>query len=292
MTGVAVAEDAGAFLARVESFLMAEEALHTLSLGLVRRLATSGPLHEDDEPFLALAEQDGEVVGVMVRTAARRPLVVSRLAEDAVAPLVDAGASLLPAAVGVNGPSPSGERVASGLAARLGVFARQAMAMRIFRLDEVVPVEGVGGTLRDGRSEDLELMVSWIEAFRAEAAPDAPSEGVEAVERYLTRDDIGLCLWEVEGEPVSMVGWGGGTPNSERIGPVYTAPERRCRGYASAAVAAVSQRRLDAGRAFLTLFTDLSNPTSNHIYTEIGYRPVCDAEDWRFEPLRPGATVT
>lgn len=29
-------------------------------------------------------------------------------------------------------------------------------------------------------------------------------------------------------------------------------------------------------RTFCFLFTDLNNPTSNRIYQEIGYRPVCD----------------
>ena len=30
---------------------------------------------------------------------------------------------------------------------------------------------------------------------------------------------------------------------------------------------------------------DLANPTSNHIYQAIGYRPVSDVADYRFEPL-------
>ncbi len=30
------------------------------------------------------------------------------------------------------------------------------------------------------------------------------------------------------------------------------------------------------------LFTDLGNPTSNHIYQDIGYRPVCDVDEYKF----------
>jgi hypothetical protein len=33
---------------------------------------------------------------------------------------------------------------------------------------------------------------------------------------------------------------------------------------------------LDSGRKFCFLYTDVTNPTSNHIYQEIGYRPVAD----------------
>ena len=47
-------------------------------------------------------------------------------------------------------------------------------------------------------------------------------------------------LWEAAGEPVSLVGAGSRTPNGIRIGPVYTPPPRRGRGYASALTAEVS----------------------------------------------------
>jgi len=47
-------------------------------------------------------------------------------------------------------------------------------------------------------------------------------------------------------------------------------------------VAGVSQHLLDGGRIFCTLFTDLANPTSNHIYQAIGYEPVCDVDEYQF----------
>jgi predicted GNAT family acetyltransferase len=63
---------------------------------------------------------------------------------------------------------------------------------------------------------------------------------------------------------------------------VYTPPERRGRGYATALVAVVSQRALDAGAAACSLYTDLANPTSNKIYDAVGYRPVRDVTRYRF----------
>jgi predicted GNAT family acetyltransferase len=60
-----------------------------------------------------------------------------------------------------------------------------------------------------------------------------------------------------------------------RVGPVYTPPERRGQGWASSAVAEVSRRLLAEG-ARVCLFTDQANPTSNRIYTALGYRPVVD----------------
>jgi len=75
---------------------------------------------------------------------------------------------------------------------------------------------------------------------------------------------------------VSMASFGGVTPNGVRIGPVYTPPELRGRGYASALVAGTSQQLLDGGKRFCFLFTDLANPTSNGVYQRLGYRPVED----------------
>ena len=67
------------------------------------------------------------------------------------------------------------------------------------------------------------------------------------------------------------------------IGGVYTPPDCRNRGYASACVAELSRRLLDEGRAFCCLYTDASNPTSNSIYQKIGYKLVADSSHYAFE---------
>jgi hypothetical protein len=64
---------------------------------------------------------------------------------------------------------------------------------------------------------------------------------------------------------------------------VYTPPEHRRRGYASALTAALTERLLAGGRRFCFLFTDLANPTSNAIYQRIGYRPLGDVDRYRFD---------
>lgn len=50
-----------------------------------------------------------------------------------------------------------------------------------------------------------------------------------------------------------------------------------------ACVAAVTQGELDRGRREVHLSTDLANPTSNAIYTAIGYLPVGDEQVWHFD---------
>ncbi len=113
-----------------------------------------------------------------------------------------------------------------------------------------------------------------------------PDEDVSDVasfaDRWLTGDGRWMYLWDDDG-PVSMCGASGETPNGIRVAPVYTPPGLRGRGYASACVAAVTQAQFDRGRRFCFLYTDLANPTSNKIYQAIGYEPVCDVDEYRFE---------
>jgi predicted GNAT family acetyltransferase len=104
---------------------------------------------------------------------------------------------------------------------------------------------------------------------------------MRSVEMRMTSDQSGFAFWE-DGEPVCLVGYTGPTPNGIRIGPVYTPPRHRRKGYASAATAVLSRQLIDEGRRFCVLFADLDNPTSNHIYQQIGYQPVADVAIYTF----------
>ena len=63
---------------------------------------------------------------------------------------------------------------------------------------------------------------------------------------------------------------------------MYTPPELRGRGYATALVAQLSSQLLAEGRRFCFLYTDLANPTSNAIYERIGYVRVCESAEIAF----------
>jgi predicted GNAT family acetyltransferase len=80
-----------------------------------------------------------------------------------------------------------------------------------------------------------------------------------------------------------MAGFGGWTPSGVRIGPVYTPPDLRGRGYASALTAELSAELLAGGRDYCFLYTDLANPTSNRIYQAIGYEFVCESAEYAFD---------
>jgi predicted GNAT family acetyltransferase len=158
------------------------------------------------------------------------------------------------------------------------------MEQNVFALEQVIEPPAADGTPRAATSGDVELLTRWWRAFVEEAVPDddqGPARDVEMIERRLAQN--ALSIWEVDGVAVAMCGHGGRTPNGIRIGPVYTPPEHRGRGYATSLTARVSQRQLDTGRRFCFLYTDRDNPTSNAIYERIGYRKVCEAAQLAFE---------
>jgi predicted GNAT family acetyltransferase len=144
-------------------------------------------------------------------------------------------------------------------------------------------VKGVPGGMRRATEDDREIVAKWIAAFSAEAGTE-PVEPLDWADRVIAADPAmrGMYLWEEGGVVVSFAGYNGPTANGIRIGPVYTPPEVRGHGYASACTATLTQMLLDGGRRFCFLFTDLANPTSNKIYQAIGYRPVVDVHIHRF----------
>jgi predicted GNAT family acetyltransferase len=150
-------------------------------------------------------------------------------------------------------------------------------------------VEGVPGRLRRATGADRELLTEWFVAFAAEALGENvnPQAAGRSVDAYLGTEGMGLYLWE-DGRPVSIAGRSRPTPNGVTVNYVYTPPEHRNKGYASACVAALSQLLLEEGYRYCFLFTDLANPTSNKIYEAIGYEPVCDMDEYEFGQLAGG----
>jgi predicted GNAT family acetyltransferase len=272
--------DVDGFLAAAGEFLVAREAEHNLIYGICSNLretpeAFSGP------PYLATVIDRGRVVAAALQTPPYQ-LVLSEIDDPGAIPMLadDLVDRDLPGAIGPV------EHVGTFMAEREVRGApppRLTTSERIFRLTAVTRRPAVSGHTRIAQQADRSVVTRWLEAFRREALEETELADVEAMaDRWLARRGRTLHLWE-DGEVVSLAGTGGDTPNGIRIGPVYTPPEARNRGYASALVAAISQEQLAAGKRFCFLFTDLANPTSNHIYREIGYEPVRDVDMWRHD---------
>ena len=272
--------EVGDFLAVAGEFLVAREAEHNLIFGICSNLRDT-PETFSGAPYLAAVTFGDRVVAAAVQTPPFR-LVLSEI--DDLAALPALAADLLDRDLpAVLGPVEIVRAFVEEWMAHGGPAAHLQESERIYRLTAVRPPRPVPGRRRVAAPGDRELVAAWLEAFMREAFGDAdPGEVAAMTDRWLVGSGRTLYLWE-DGEAVSLAGVGGPTPNGIRIGPVYTPPAARGRGYASALVAAVSQAELDAGRRFCFLFTDQANSTSNHIYQTIGYEPVRDLDVYRFD---------
>jgi GNAT superfamily N-acetyltransferase len=276
-------DDPAAFLASAETLLLTDEARHNLMLGIAGSLRDHPGLYLEFRGWMV--ELDGGVVGAALQTPPYN-LVVGRPSEagavEALAGAIWAEGVGLP---GVTAAVPEVDDFSGAWLTRAGLRRRARMRQRIYRLTGVHPVHGVSGHARPATAADRPLLLAWVHAFAEESFADVdPKAAARQVDARLDRGAGGFSFWEDAGEPVSLVGWGGATPNGVRVGPVYTPPGLRRRGYATALTAAVSADQLAAGKRFCFLYTDLENPTSNRIYMSIGYEPVCDSVDYVFEP--------
>lgn len=275
--------DADAFLARAGEFLGAHEAENNLLFGICSNLRANPTMFAEPAGFAVVTDAAGDAGRVVAATLQTPPhnLVLSHVDDLAV---VDVLAEALAGLVlpGVLGPAAAALRFAERWTARTGRSFERRMAERVYRLSAVRPPRPAPGRLRIAEPPDQELIVAWLRAFVDEALGEAFEDAEEAAERWISRRGRTLFLWQDGGETVALCGVGGATPTGIRVGPVYTPPGRRGRGYASNLVAGASQAQLDAGRRFVFLFTNLANPTSNRIYRAIGYEPVIDVDQLAF----------
>ncbi|MER7009788.1 GNAT family N-acetyltransferase [Dactylosporangium sp. NPDC000555] len=154
---------------------------------------------------------------------------------------------------------------------------------RLHELGELVSPAPAPGGLRVAAEDDLDLVTAWFEAFMGDADEQAGRPRGSSAHEVPDRADLlrrlragWLWFWvDGAGEPVHLTGANPPSFGVARVGPVYTPPAQRGRGWAGNAVAEVS-RRLRAEGARVCLFTDQANPTSNKIYAALGYRPVVD----------------
>lgn len=271
--------DVHGFLGAAGAFLAAREAEHCLLFGLTSTIVDHPEVYPD--PRFWTVHDGGPVVAAAMWTPPHN-LLLSQIEPSALAAL---SRDLLASEVlpGVLGPTDAARAVADAWSARSGRTAMRAMQERIFRLDRVIAPRPAPGDCREADERDRSQLTAWSAAFAAEAAPDAaPTDPALAADRMLRRVGRVPYVWEDAGEVVAFAGAGGPTPHGVRIGPVYTPPARRGRGYASNLVAEISRRQLAAGRRFCFLFTNLANSTANHIYQTIGYEPVVDVDQYRF----------
>lgn len=280
MLKVTTHQTAARFLAHAEPWLLERESLHNLVLSLAYARAMRGG--EDPGAFWATVETDDGVAGAAVLTPPHK-LLVTHMPPGAGAVLVTALADHGVSVPSVLGPEEVASEVAGAwVSAHGGLWAR-GIRHGVYEADRVVHPPAPAGELRTAHLGDTDVCVGWAHGFARDTGMPFPSPRA-AVGRWIER--ASLFVWEADGAPASMAVAQGRTKAGARIGYVYTPPEHRGRGYASASVATLTQRLLDSVCDFVVLYTDLANATSNDIYRRIGYDQIGEVEDFIMTPGR------
>jgi len=168
---------------------------------------------------------------------------------------------------------------------RKGITFKTTMSQRIYELTAVNPDIQRVGTVRLLNEKDIHFFPYWAEAFYAAGSYGKtemaiPQDAAPYLYRIASKK---LYVLEDNGIPVSMAGYTRVMQTAIGVAFVYTPPYERGKGYASSIVAQISQLALDTGFTKCVLYTDLANPTSNSIYQKIGYKPICDSLQIKFE---------
>jgi hypothetical protein len=275
--------DVRAFLGRAERWLLRAEQRYGLLLGIAYQELGGAhryrvPIYwatiEDDAAVGASAAADAALVGCAFRTPPHQ-VGVTELPAATVEPLVASLRETYSNLPGVGGPETTATAFADAWTARFGGKWLIHHRQRLHSLDRVIfPPAPAAGMLRLALAPDVPVARAWMAGFIRDTG--VRYVAADAAERLIA--ERRLHFW-MDGEPRCMVGAVRDTPNTTGVAAVYTPPPFRNRGYASIAVATLSQQLLDAGRTSCFLYTDLANPVSNAVYRRVGYEPIDDVVD-------------
>jgi ribosomal protein S18 acetylase RimI-like enzyme len=263
------------------------DPLRTNVIGSVSLAVAAGDRTYVDYHWWIVRDDDGDVLGIAMHTnpfnmmVSSMPKEASRILGRNVGHVDDA----LP---GITGPKEVLDAFLEGYVESKSPGSVRALVEQrrdlLYELEELITpdVEGLGRPARDEETEELARM---LVQFADEAAVQSLSLAQARDTTVRKLEDGSLFCWDVEGAIVAIAGHAPIVMTDSiaigRVGPVYTPPAYRRHGYGSAVTAHVSSHLIEKG-ARVMLFTDSSNPTSNAIYQEIGYRLVDELVEMRF----------
>jgi len=277
------------FLEAAEPFLRSDPFSTNVPSVVAARIAMGQESDNGNNVWATVTGSGDRVVGVAMHTPPH-PVFVSRMPADGAASVARALATRGRAATGVNGALEATRPFASTWLALTGDDSVQITAMRLYRLDTLVPPPGATGHgLVAASAHDVDLMTNWLAAFHDEVQTEAPRLDWQAIaERRVRAGEV--HFWEADGVIVALAGVSASALGVSRVGPVYTPPAHRRHGFGAAVTAHATASAVAGGAKHVVLYTDLANPTSNSIYQKIGFVAEHDAEERLF--VRPGEART
>jgi predicted GNAT family acetyltransferase len=258
----------------VVPFLATHEVENNLMIGLAQRIAAQ----PETAPgaVLAAVEDRGKLVAASLRTPPNFPIVTA-LPPGAAAKLAEFYAGVGDVPDGAVGPGMHGRELAERFAARRQAELALASDEIVYELRILCEPERPQGRARRAEPEELPIVTRFLdEFFREVALPHSPDPALLA-RRIMDRR--AALVWDHDG-PVSLACWARHTLTGTAIAPVYTPPQARNRGYASAVTAELCRELLASGRRFVCLHAERHNAASNHVYQSLGFRAVSTINVW------------
>lgn len=283
---VELIESVDEFIAATTGF-RAADPLRTNVIGSVSLAVSSGRTTYDDYHWWIVRGDDDAVVGVAMRTSPFN-MIASPMSHDAARALGQCVGQFDDTLPGISGSKDIIDALLEGyVASKSSGSTRESREDRrdlLYELEELTTpnVEGFG---RPARAEENEQLADMFVEFvrEVELAPLSPADAHDGVRKSVIAGT--LFCWEVAGEIAAFAGHAPVVTTESivigRVGPVFTPPEFRRRGFGSAITAHVSHHLLEEG-ARVMLFTNAANPTSNGIYQVLGYRLVDELVQIRF----------
>lgn len=242
---------------------------------LVATLLAARATHPEPGRFW-IARERGEVCGVVFQSPLDYPAIVVPMSARIVGAAVRAiaGDVRLP---GVRGDAATASAFAGAWAERRSARVVPVRMLRLYEARRLRSSPQAPGRFRQAVEADRDVIVRWTPELQLELG-EPMADPREVVDRRLALGQF--WLWE-HGGAVSMAAASEPANGVVRVQMVFTPPEHRNLGYASACVGALSRRILDAGDRCI-LYTDLANPTPQSVYRRLGYRAVEDFLSYRF----------
>lgn len=272
------------FLEKTLTDLARNETRNNLLLGLAFRLRDDLHFYSDQQPLMAVVtDSTGQNYAIAVMTPPYPIIVqsdpVNLEAFERLLETLEGSGWQIP---GVNGVSDASDAFTRIWQERSGQPVRLSTRLRAYELREVRELEFPPGVMRIAEVNQAQRAANMLNAMSEEIG--------QKQARLATRESAlkiiqqgGAFFWVVDRQVVSFTLANRPQVKGICISGVYTPPQHRRKGYARALVAEVSKEMLSRGYELTNLFTDLANPTSNKIYQEIGYQPVCDYHQYMVE---------
>jgi len=275
-------EDINEFLEIAEPVLIENEVENNLILGIVLYIQRDPTLYK--ERYLAILQEGKQIKAISVCTPPHKILFLgkNKNCENEIDLLVNDAVKSQLNTMGVLASPHHALQIAKKWQMKTGRTFKPGMSERIYKLNKVSFPKQPSGLMKLAEMTDLKLICKWMEEFREEAVPNDPlNDFTEFATKKIENKD--LVIWDDGKRAVALASKARNTINGTCINLVYTPKKFRRKGYATALVANLSQRLLNDGWKFIALFTDLSNQTSNRIYQKVGFKPVCDFQEYNFK---------